>query len=1608
MRITFVRQTFPNLTRHFTRCAAALLAAGCALLVLPARAQIGEPTPGAYTNMLAQIGALKAEAAALTPAQKKLSSTLMEAVRENRGIGPRRFAPQLRSGLKPLAGGRMLVDIKAKVSAELLKTIRSLGGTMEGSFPQYNAVQAELPLDALETVASSPDVISIRPLLRPRTNVGTATSEGDVAHQANLVRSTYGVTGAGVKVGVMSDSDRYITQSQANGDLGQVTVLDSGQGVGNDTGEGTAMMEIVHDLAPNAQLYFASGEHSKASMASNIIALADAGCAIIIDDLTYADEPPFQDGIISQAVQTVSGRGVLYFSSAANIGNFDSGTASVWEGDFRVNAAGDLRYGTGPLHNWGSSVYNLLTNLPAGGADVTLYWADPLGARTNIYNLFITDNSGNVLVTGLSYSDGPKDPIIVIEGVTNRPGGQYIVVELATGNPVYIRVDVDQDNCKLGIGTPGSTRGHNASPAPNAFCVAATTAKNRTTAFTAGAESVELFSCDGYRRMFFYADGTPITGGNYSSSGGQVFYKPDITAADGTLASTGTFPSNSVFASPFFGTSAAAPHAGAIAALLKSYRPGLDAGSIRTALVTTALDIEASGSDRDSGAGIVMANRALSSLLDTNSPVATITYPLNGSTITASGFAPFTGTAVESPSGVASVTGILTYHDPSQGYLYWNGTAYQTSSATLSATLNGTNWTISNLPGGGNFKNGSYAFSVSAASGTVPAVVGTSVTVNFIVDYHQVYTWTAGSYYETPGDPNPNSDWFNPANWDLGSVPPADALAAIGTATPSPTSDNPITVYGLTMGANALTTPSLTVTQLNLVGSTLNAGVLNINIGGVFGFYSGTFTGTCLVPAGATLNFNGFDNIYLSGSIIQSSGTINWSGAGQINMADDSSITSGGTFNLQSDATFFNYTGGSPQFTNNGVMIKTAGTNSMFSPDNSGVAVNNRGTISVQSGTLFLGGGGTWTNANSTAASGCHLELIGGNFEFDGLQTFGGAGSVRVNGGAVTFGGGTNTMTNGGTFEVLAGSVLGGSTFNGTGTFNWLGGTINANLGLQPNVSFNLGGGDNTKYFAGGTFVSAGPGTWTGTGQWNVADGSAFINNGNFNVQSDAAVFNYTGGSPVFINNGTFRKTAGVYTAFLNDNNGLAFNNNGTINVQSGTLALGGGGTGSGGTFIAATNCHIDLNGGTVELDGNLTFSGAGSTRFNGSVVTLGGGSNTLSSGTLEIMTGGSLGGSSIFGGTGSFNWSGGNLGASINLHSTNINLNISGADMKYLTTGGNLISSGAGTWTGTGQWNVADGSAFINNGNFNVQNDATVFNYTGGSPVFINNGTYLKTSGTNTIFAPDNNGVAFNNNGTINVQSGTLALGGSGTGSGGTFIAATNCHIDLNGGTVELDGNLTFSGTGSTRFNGSIVTLGGGSNTLSSGTLEIMTGGSLGGGGIFGGTGSFNWSGGIITGGINVPSTNIGFNLCGTDGKYLAGGLIACAGSNTWTGTGNFNVGAGSAFTNNGIMNVQSDAAVFNFTGGLCSFVNNGVFLKTAGTNTSFLPDNNGMFFNNNGTISVLNGILSLNASGVLAATASLTLRPVPILIWRAALLSWTEIRPSVGRAAHGPTAVP
>ena len=262
--------------------------------------------------------------------------------------------------------------------------------------------------------------------------------------------------------------------------------------------------------------------------------------------------------------------------------------------------------------------------LTAATVDVTLHWSDPVGNSTNDYDLFILNSAGTAVIgSSTSAQTGAgSDPIEeVFNGSGFAANSRIVVAAKAGAQPRAIHIGTFGG--VLQVFTSGETHGHNAPGGclqsdPNcpgrAFSVAAVawnSARGGTRAFVGGASNpTESFSSDGPRRMFYKPDGTPITAGNFlfGTNGGVVLVKPDISAADGTTARTPGF-------SPFFGTSAAAPHAAGVAAIVKSARPSATGADIFTALTTTALDIRAAGVDRDSGYGLIMAPAAVNAIL---------------------------------------------------------------------------------------------------------------------------------------------------------------------------------------------------------------------------------------------------------------------------------------------------------------------------------------------------------------------------------------------------------------------------------------------------------------------------------------------------------------------------------------------------------------------------------------------------------------------------------------------------------------------------------------------------------------------------------------------------------------------------------------------------------------------------------------------------------------------------------------------------------------------------------------------------------------------------------------------------------------------------------
>jgi hypothetical protein len=447
-----------------------------------------------------------------------------------------------------------------------------------------------------------------------RTNAGLVTSQGDHVMRADTARSTFGVDGSGVKVGLLSDSFNCLpgngaATDVANKDLSTVDVVQVG-GVPQEspdcvhlgTDEGRAMLQIVHDVAPGAALAFATAEGGQAHFANNIRALRDAGAKVIVDDIIYFAEPMFQDGVIAQAVDEVVGDGVAYFSSAGNNGRHGYDHAFV---------AGPFISGVGTLHNFGGTTMQTITMPPGSQFILVLQWDSPFfsvggtGTQNDLDVYLLSSDGQSVIAPGVTDNLASGDPVEILGPIgCSGPSsctGKIVVTNFAGPNPGRLKIGYLTNGFAISASpalTSGTIYGH--ANTNGAVAVGAAYYQTPTT--------LESYSSGGTTPVLFDTDG------NRLALPDPRQFKPEIVAPDGVDT---TFSGNDTDGDNFpnlFGTSAAAPHAAAVAALMLQAVPSATPDDIRHALDSTAKNMGPAGFDNNTGYGLIQADAALGAL----------------------------------------------------------------------------------------------------------------------------------------------------------------------------------------------------------------------------------------------------------------------------------------------------------------------------------------------------------------------------------------------------------------------------------------------------------------------------------------------------------------------------------------------------------------------------------------------------------------------------------------------------------------------------------------------------------------------------------------------------------------------------------------------------------------------------------------------------------------------------------------------------------------------------------------------------------------------------------------------------------------------------------
>ena len=562
----------------------------------------------------------------------------------------------LRSGLSfkpdvPLVNtidNRVALDAVASDDVEHLRVDLVFLG-MQEAVAVGRTVSGQLPIASLEAAARLPSLKFAQPAFAI-TQVGSVTSQGDVAMRANVARSTFGVDGNGIRVGVLSDSFNCLGGAGADlttDDLSPVTVLQEEPGCVSGTDEGRAMLQIVRDIAPRSSLAFATAFNGIASFASNIVALMNNGAKVIVDDVIYFAEPMFQDGIIAQAVNSVVAGGVAYFSSAGNNGRnaYESGfrPGPVLAIDAIPSATGAPRFFGGTAHDFdpgaGTDTFQRIT-LPSGGSFVMSFqWSSPAfsvsGApgSQNDLDVYILNASATQVVGGSISDNVGNDPIEFLS-FTNTTGAtadfNIMIVNFTGADPglmKYVLFNFPGAIQEFATNS-GAIYGH--ANAVGATAVGAARYSN-TPAFGVSPPIIESFSSSGTTPILFDLAGNPVSDPRST--------KPEIVAPNG--ANTTFFGSDSDgdgFPN-FFGTSAAAPHAAAVAALLLQATPTLSPFQVYARLKNTAIDMATPGFDNQTGAGLIQADAALATVASGElSNISTRGSVLTGDNVVIGGF----------------------------------------------------------------------------------------------------------------------------------------------------------------------------------------------------------------------------------------------------------------------------------------------------------------------------------------------------------------------------------------------------------------------------------------------------------------------------------------------------------------------------------------------------------------------------------------------------------------------------------------------------------------------------------------------------------------------------------------------------------------------------------------------------------------------------------------------------------------------------------------------------------------------------------------------------------------------------------------------------------
>ncbi|MDP9238560.1 MAG: S8 family serine peptidase [Chloroflexota bacterium] len=524
--------------------------------------------------------------------------------------------------------GRVQVEVLHDLPAqEMNDAITVVGGTVQGQ--AEGITLAFIPIVRLTSIEHHAGVQYLRPPVRvdipldadrapAQAPAAVAPVVGEEVQKTNAAAwHAAGQNGSGVKIGIIDFFDQTIWDAAQN--AGEVPVpagtfcRDSGSfcnvfSVPGLSGQkhGTAVAEIVHEMAPNAQLFLAyAGTTTDTQAAVNYF--ASQGVKIISRSLGDQYDGPGNgtgpmDGVVNSAVS----QGMTWLNAAGNNANDGSFVGAYWRGQWAdANGNGFLEFAPG----------DEFLGFACDGF-TGLRWSD-WGASPTDYDLLIFDSPGGTRIAGSFNDQTTGAPPLELSNVPCNGTVYYAAVGLfsAGGGTAGDTLEFGVHNCCLE---------HWQNPYSAAIPASDS---NSAGAISVGAIDPPL--------------GTLIA--PYSSQGptNDNRIKPDLTAA--SCVASYTYAPNC-----FNGTSAATPATAGAAALVLGAGLASTPAQLKTYLLNATTDRGAGGNDNVYGRGelILPAPPATPTPTPTKTSTPTLTPT---PTITPTPTATFTPTATPTP-----------------------------------------------------------------------------------------------------------------------------------------------------------------------------------------------------------------------------------------------------------------------------------------------------------------------------------------------------------------------------------------------------------------------------------------------------------------------------------------------------------------------------------------------------------------------------------------------------------------------------------------------------------------------------------------------------------------------------------------------------------------------------------------------------------------------------------------------------------------------------------------------------------------------------------------------------------------------------------------------